>query len=211
MKNEEILKKVRNVTVVVSAIYLALGILILLFEGQVRELYGYILGLLALVIGGYRMISFFMRQRKAELIASDLYIGVALCSVGAVCLLRHQDAVKYSSFIFGILLVAGTIIKLQNAIDLQRLKSPKWWADLILAAVSLIMALLLMLNPTFLSKNFLLTSAIFLIYDGVSGIVAFVLFNLRWHEMKLAMKADPTVYPQDAPQDNEAASDKDNG
>lgn len=193
MENEEILKKVRNVTLIVSAIYIALGVVILVFEAQVRVLYGYLLGALALGIGGYRMIHFFVRQKKAELLASDLYIGIALCSVGAVCIIRHDEAIVYSSFIFGILLIAGTIIKVQNAIDLQKIRYLKWWLILLLAVVSLVLSLILMLKPTILGKNYLLTSGIFLVYDGLSGLAAFVLFNICWREVRLAMKADPKI------------------
>ncbi len=200
MQDEEILKKVRNVTIVVAAIYLALGIVIFLFEGQVRALFGYILGAMTLGIGVYRMIYFFLRQRNSELIASDLYLGVALCSVGAVCMLRHGDVIVYSSFIFGILLVAGAIIKMQNAIDLHHIDFPKWWLVLVFAGISLVMALILMLNSTLFGENFLRTSAVFLLYDGGTGIAVFILFYVRWHEIKLAEKAAPLDSPAPAPE-----------
>lgn len=193
-ENKRELKNVRNVTLIFAVIFAALGILLLLLPFAVYEFLGYLIGALAVGFGIYRLVLYFMRKKSASLLAVDLFNGILLMAFGVACLSMHTKVTGYTSVIFGLLLVAGSIIKFQNAIDLFRLGLVHWWAVLILGAVSVLFGLLLLYRPQLPFLNlkdreiFLLASGIFLLYDSCSDFASVILFSVQWRRIRKGLK-----------------------
>jgi uncharacterized membrane protein HdeD (DUF308 family) len=196
MKDESVLKTVRNVTLIFAVLYTALGIVTLLFSKQVVSVLGYLLGAGLAAFGLYRLFLYFRRKRTAQLLAYDLFAGALLIAFGVICLVYHSKVTAYIAIIFGILLLAGSIIKFQNAIDLQRIGLSHWALVLLLGLVTLGMGVLLILKPAFIGRFYLLAAGIFLVYDGISDFAIVFLFAKRRHQIRKEEKqreeADPT-------------------
>ena len=50
--------------------------------------------------------------------------------------------VDYVAIIFGILLLVGSAVEMQNAIDLKQMSAKRWWIILLLGFVSLALGVL---------------------------------------------------------------------
>lgn len=184
-ENELILKKVRNVTLIFAIAFALLGILLLLIPFGIYDFLGYLLGAVAVGFGVYRLVLYFMRKKSASLLAVDLFSGVLLLAFGIVCFVMHARVAGYTAIVFGLLMIAGSIIKFQNAIDLFRLGLGRWWVILILGAVSVLLGILLLSRPNLPFLNlkdreiFLLVSGVFLLYDSASDFASAVLFAVQ--------------------------------
>ncbi len=191
MQDAEQIKKIELVTLIVAGVYTFLGVLLLVFPTQLSSLFGYAVGAVAIAFGIYRFVLYLMRNRAAQLLAIDLYTGIILLAVGGLCLMKHQAVLEYVSMIFAIFLIAGGLIKVQNAFDLKQLDMYRWWIVLILGCISLCGAALTLLKPGFLAKIQLLATGIILLYDGISGLVTVLLFQV------MQKKAGIKIRPQD--------------
>ncbi len=193
-ENKKELKTVRNVTLIFAVIFAVVGVLLLLIPFAIYEFLGYLLGAFAIGFGVYRLVLYFMRNKSASLLAVDLFSGILLAAFGVACLTMHAKVTGYTSVVFGLLLIAGSIIKFQNAIDLFRLGLVHWWAVLILGAVSVVFGLLLLYRPQLPFLNlkdrevFLLASGVFLLYDSCSDFASVILFSVQWGKISKGFK-----------------------
>ncbi len=182
--DEEVLKKIRNATLLVSVFYLAAGILLIVFNSQVRDVIGYAIGAAATAIGVWRLILYAASHRKKSLLATDLFAGCVLIVLGILCVIFQAHMVDYAAIIFGILLFAGSAVEIQNAIDLRHMEARRWWIILLLGFVSLALGILLIVYPKFIQKKIIFLSGIFFTYDGATGLVAAIWSAGRFHAMK---------------------------
>ena len=55
MQNEQLLKRVRLVTIIFAAVYILLGVFMIAFQAQFKTVLGYVLGVAAWLFGAYRL------------------------------------------------------------------------------------------------------------------------------------------------------------
>ncbi len=177
MKNGETVRKVEYVTLIVSIIYILVGIFQIWFQEQLSQVFGYVLAALAIGVGIYRLVLYFIRNRTAPLLVLDLYTGILWFAFGILCFIRHEEMSAYLQNAFAIFLIAGGIIKMQNAVDLARLEIYRWWIILLLGFLSVAFSILLIVQPKFMESFQLLATGIFLLYDGISGLVTAILIE----------------------------------
>lgn len=191
---EKDLKTVKNVTLIFAIIFAGLGVLLLLFPFEIYDFLGYLIGAAAIVFGAYLLILYFMKKRAASILAVDLFAGILMVAFGTICLVMHTKVTGYTSLIFGLLMVAGSIIKFQNAIDLFRIGMIHWWAVLVLGGISVILGVLLLSRPSLLkdTERFLLASGIFLLYDSLSDFTSVILFSMQWRRVR----KEPSLMPE---------------
>ena len=187
--DEAVLKKIRNTTLLISVFYLAAGILLIVFSSQVRAVIGYAIGVAAIAIGVWRLILYAASHRKKSLIATDLFAGCVLIALGILCIIFHARIVDYVALIFGILLLIGSAVEMQNAIDLRHMDAQKWWIILLFGFLSLALGILLILYPEFIRKQVMLLSGIFFTYDGATGLAAAIWAAGRFHSMRKAAQS----------------------
>ena len=207
--DEEELKKIRNATLLVSVFYLAAGILLIIFNSQVKEVIGYAIGAAAIAIGAWRLILYAASHRKKSLIATDLFAGCVLIALGILCLIFQARMVDYVAIIFGILLLVGSAVEMQNAIDLKQMSAKRWWIILLLGFVSLALGVLLIVYPAFIRQKVMLLSGIFFTYDGATGLVAAIWSAGRFHSMKKSAAAGGTEEETDSGSEKEEKGQED--
>ncbi len=202
MQDAAFIKKVKQVTLIAAAAYIVLGMVLLLFPTQVSQFIGYALGGVAIAFGIYRLVLYFMRNRTAQLLAGDLYAGIILEYVGIYIIMHHQEAMDFLAMICGIFLTAGCIIKLQNAIDLKRIGQTFWWMILLFGIISLILAVLSILNIRLIADHRLVATGAFLLYDGISGLITVLML---WFGQRNAEKPDRMQNFDQTVRENEGA------
>ncbi len=199
MRHEDVLKKVKLITVIVAAAFTALGITLIMFPNEMQTIMGFVIGIGAIAVGAYRIYIFFRRQNEVSIIATDLFLGVLCVIAGIAFIARHSDVPRYVVFVYGIFLIGGCIIKLQNAIDLFHVGMYRWWIVLVLAAVSAVMAGILLIRPAAVEGTFSILSGIFLLYDGISGFVTVFLSEMTFRRIRKGIPVGKPA-PRPAPE-----------
>lgn len=133
-----------------------------------------------IVLGAFSMIRYFRTKPTLEKMDYNLAVGLIEAAVGLFCVLR-ADWISNNS-IMAILYGAGVLmigfIKVQNAVDLLRLRIRFWQFAAINAVLTLIFAVVVLLNP---SDDFIKFLAISLIVVAVLDIAALI---LSWQKPK---------------------------
>lgn len=162
------LKKIRNLTFIIAGILIVIGIALMAAPAVMNNVLGFLLGAISFCLGIYRLVVYFRLQRIESVIATDLFLGILFAVIGFVCLIYHGQMITYGPLIFGLFLIFGCVIKIQDAMILQKIGHMNWWLPLILGFVSLIFSVLVIIKPGFIEGIFLPLSGFFLFYDGVT-------------------------------------------
>lgn len=157
-----------------SIIYMVLGLILIIWPDQARQIICYLLGAAALLYGAYRIIDYFARNQLSE---GGVQIGVALgiaCAVlGLFLLFKANTVVAVLAGVIGVAVVIDSILRLQIALNLRRMSATGWLALLITALVTLVFGVLLLFNPFSAVKVATIVAGAALLVDG-----AFTLWSL---------------------------------
>lgn len=168
--------------VVLSVIYVIAGIILLFWPSMSMDIFCKALGIGMLIVGITHVIIYFTKDHMMNIMQMDLVVGVVCGAFGAFLLL-HPDFVETAMpFAVGILLLIGAIVKLQNSIDMKRLKFHHWKVVLGFAILMLLMGAVLIYNP-FEGRALLIYIGISLILDGMINIICMLWISYRMKKL----------------------------
>ena len=145
-----------------------------------------ILGVISLVFGIYKLILYFRKTSLEAAMAYDLAVGILFTVLGVIVLVFQAKVLEILPIIFGIFLLISSIMKVQNAVDVKRFGGSKWWLALIFAAVSIVLAIILILKPQFVVDASFVVIGIFLIIDGAEGLASIFMYSKYYRKAKNA-------------------------
>lgn len=130
----------------------------------------YIMGALGLAFGIMKIVSYFRQGEDTPFRVFSLFVGIAFSIFGFVCIAFPSAVASIIPFMFGIILVFDSIIKLQHSLFVKRNGIKTWWVGLLVSALIFFAGLFLIFN----AFNFVTVTVrlfgIFLIIDGVFDI-----------------------------------------
>lgn len=136
--------------IILSLCEIIVGVLLLInpvsFTGAIIS----ILGLLLLVPGVFSIIRYFKKPAQEAARAQDLTQGLLEVIGGVFCFFKSGwliAAFPLLTALYGVLTLVAGVRKIQWAIDRYRLKVDKWFWEAISAAVTLVCAGFILLNP----------------------------------------------------------------
>ena len=136
------------------------------------------IGIVLLIIGILSIISYFKTEPGKAAIQQSLANGLLFSAAGLFCLFKSQWFIvtfPLLTILYGILILITGLVKIQWAVDLLRMKIQKWFFAAIGAALSLLFAAVILMNP-FNSTVFLWRFvAISLILEAILDIVTLFL------------------------------------
>lgn len=167
---EGMLKKIKSNMILSSGLCTALGVVLVLWPGLSIQLVCKAVGVVLIVCGLLRLISFFIEHDGSMYTQSNLVLGIVFAVVGIWIVANPGRVLSLIPIIVGILIVIHGISKLQQAITLCKSKYSRWWLALLLAVLTLGLGLLLILKPFAAIDTVVMLIGLFLIYDGISNI-----------------------------------------
>lgn len=160
-----------------AAACIVLGLLLLLYPETSGTIIAVIIALVLAAVGAMHIISYIFRHYPDDIGHMDLVSGLICAGAGIFLFLHPGVLIGLLPTVLGLLLIADGIIKLQSAIDLARLHTPRWWIVLILAAASIILGATALLNPFETMAVLLMFIGGSLVADGVFDL--WTLFSLH--------------------------------
>ena len=158
-----LLKKAKAGYLVISILYIVLGICLVAFPDKSLETICLVIGIIALAAGIYKVISSLLQKSRRFSANLDLISGIFSIAAGAILIARP-------SFIIGIVVIIDSAFKLQTAFELRADRSKHWWSVLLVAAVGLVFGFLLVFNPFEANRIALIFVGISLIIDGIENL-----------------------------------------
>lgn len=149
---------------ILMVMYFMLGIFLITNpEPSIKIMCGVIGGVLG-VVGVVRIINYFRLEQYEAMIRKELAVGMFMLLIAFYVIMKAEVIAGIIPIALGVVLVFQGMTLAQMALDLQRVKRPGWYVELISAGVILVLGLLVL----FIKFDAAKTRAIFL---GISYVV----------------------------------------
>ena len=164
------LDRMKWTSIAYSLLYIAAGILLLLYPGKMGELFCDLFGIALIIYGIISIVMYFMMDIRLSLFRNDFASGIIKILLG-VMVIYHKDVFQaLIPFLLAIALVASGILKLQNGVDVARIGYPNSWQFLVLAAISIIAGIVIMFNLIPAEQLMLQVAGGALLYSGLTDL-----------------------------------------
>lgn len=173
---KEFIKNMKISYILAAILYIALGVIFLIWPTEVGSILCVSFGLVLLAYGLITIISFFVHDSRLGTFRFELVLGIVVTAVGILFLLRPTFILDLFPVVLGIYIIIDALLNLKRAMELRSMNYTRWWVILALSAVSLILGVLILLRPGFLADMLFMLIGIVFIYNGLSDLWA--LFKL---------------------------------
>ncbi len=178
--------------VLVSALYIVLGVVLIAWPATSVKMISYGLGIGMLVLGIAYGIIYFTKDNQSGFLQMDLVIGIICLALGLFLLLNAGFFMTVLPFAMGIILLLGAVVKIQNSVNMKRLRYKRWYVALIAAILIIAMAAVLLCNV--LQEHVLiLYIGVCLILDGLTNLVSLILIQTRVKRLARMQRKNPDV------------------
>ncbi len=167
---KSILREQRRSSIVAAAVTILLGLMLVLVPNRsIRFLCG-LLGTALLVTGLIYILGWFAKRRDGFPVWF-LIPGLLLAALGLWLLSSPASVIVLIQFSFAAVLLFHGVIDLQGAVSLMRQGWPRWWIDLALAVLTLVLGGVVLFNPFGTMEALTILIGLSLVYDGISDLV----------------------------------------
>ena len=155
-------KKLKWNLVLMSALYLGLGVFLLM---KPLNIVCYALGAVVLACAAVQLIRYFVVERGVFQSQLTLISGIICLALGAFLILRSDIVVSILPIVFGLFVIFDSI-RVQNALDLRRCGYSSWKSFLLLPVLSVVLGVVMILNPFGTMETLVMAIGIILIVEG---------------------------------------------
>lgn len=164
-------KKLFNSYLFDGLLLIALGVVMLLWSGAPLKVLCNIIGIILIVIGAIKAISFIANKNNNRKI-TGLLIGLLQLAAGIILLVKSDFFVSFFQYVTAALLLYGCFLLFRQAYKLRAQKGTMFTASIVFACITLVLAVVMIVNPTALASFITQLNGVSLIIEGLAMIVA---------------------------------------
>lgn len=159
-----------NHGVLLSIVMIVLGLLLALWPGHVMTTALTILGI-ALLVGGALLIYSWYNGRARSSSVITLSEGILMVVAGLVVLIAPKFLISIVPFVVGALITLNGVFNLAQSLDQRRWNYSRWTMSLVVAILTIVLGVLIMLNPFSTMESLVMAIGIIIIYNGISNLL----------------------------------------
>ena len=160
-------KSFQKTMLITSAIYIVVGLLLIIWPDAARSIIIYAIGAAALLYGGYRIVDFFVRKEHLDgTIQVGVALGIACLLLGLFLIFKASVVLALLAAIIGVAIIVDSILRLQIALNLRLVGVNNWLILLVASLVTLAFGILLLFNPFTAIKVATIIAGVSLVIDG---------------------------------------------
>lgn len=168
---KEKLKDLRSGSVLPALFCIVYGIVLIIWPDISSNFICYAIGAAIMLVGIIFVIRYLKKDLVRDFYRKDLVIGLIAISLGLVALMRVEMIKGLIPTILGIAVLFSGIVKLQNAIDMFRMKYAYWYFILILSLLNMGFGILLIVEPLWIVDIVFILIGCGLLYSGLSDLL----------------------------------------
>ena len=165
-------KKLKWNLILMSLLYLALGIFLLMVPGTALNVVCCALGGVVLACAAVQLVRYFVVERGVFQSQLTLISGLVCLALGVFLLLRSDIVVSILPIVFGLFVIFDSLGRIQNALDLRRCEYPSWKGFLLLPVLSVVLGVVLVINPFGAMETLVMAIGIILIVEGAINLLS---------------------------------------
>ena len=171
------LKKIKWNVIISSVIYVALGVILLLWPEKMARNICYVIGVIAVAVGIVNLIDYIRKDYPVDAYRYNLVYGLVSILFGVFVFVKVDTVVSIIPFLLGFAVTISGLLKLQNAVDLVRMKYKGWGAVMIVSVLNIAFGVVLIMNPFDSAMVLFICIGIGMIYSGVSDLIATIMLS----------------------------------
>ena len=161
-------KKLKWNLVLMSLLYLGLGVFLVMKPGTALNIVCYALGGVVLACAAVQLVRYFAVERGVFQSQLTLVSGIVCLALGAFLIIRSDIVVSILPIVFGLFVIFDSISRVQNALDLRRCGYSSWKSFLLLPVLSVV----LVINPFGAMETLVMAIGIILIVEGAINLLS---------------------------------------
>ena len=165
-------KKLKWNLILMSILYLALGIFLLMVPGTALNIVCYALGGVVLACAAVQLIRYFAVERGVFQSQLTLISGLVCLGLGAFLIIRSNIVVRILPIVFGLFVIFDSLGRIQNALELRRCKYSSWKGFLLLAVLSIVLGIVMILDPFGTMETLVMAIGVILIIEGALNLLS---------------------------------------
>lgn len=174
---------------VMQLVYLALGLALVFAPDMSARVLCYACGA-ALAVVGLLAVWLFAAARQERLLFAwfSLVYGVLFTVLGIFLLVQPDTVLTVLPAVFGVFVLLDSLGRIQNALELRRAGLVRWWGMLFFALLSVVLGVLILINPfAALTTTVRVIGAVLLI-ESVLGLACALYTSLVLRELEKAVR-----------------------
>ncbi|MDE5984999.1 MAG: DUF308 domain-containing protein [Eubacterium sp.] len=135
--------KIKNLSLITIAAGLLIGILLLFQPDKTVQFVSMLCGITVIMLGVGAWISYFTKVKSTIL----AILGSLAIIAGIILCIKYESIISTVLFLFGIFILISGIVDFVSAIDAKKNDLKSWIVSLIMAAATIVLGLLVVVNP----------------------------------------------------------------
>lgn len=174
---------------VMQLVYLALGLALVFAPDMSARVLCYACGAALLAVGLLAVWRFAAARQERLLFAwFSLVYGVLFTVLGIFLLVQPDTVLTVLPAVFGVFVLLDSLGRIQNALELRRAGLVRWWGLLFFALLSVVLGVLILINPfAALTTTVRVIGAVLLI-ESVLGLACALYTSLVLRELEKAVR-----------------------
>lgn len=167
-------KKLRVEMTISSIICILLGVVLIFFPSTVNEMIAYVLAGAAFIVSIIGFYNYFTKNVQKNFYRNDLVYAVLALVIGIVLLIKKASIMELIPIVLGAFIIISGVKKLQNALDLIRLKQNGWKSILTLSIINTVFGIVLLCNASAALDVIARLIGVGLVFSGGSDLFSFI-------------------------------------
>lgn len=165
--------------VLLSVLYVLLGLVLLIWPATVMDALCYLTGGILLLYGVISIVGFCREEMRTAGSFLTLLLGIVAAAVGAVLLFQPTLFQSILTVILGLYILIDGLLNLKRAMELRRMEHMGWTLYLILSLITVVLGLVVVFRPMLAGTALVRLIGASLLYSGIADL--WTLFQLsRW-------------------------------
>ena len=165
-------KKLKWNLIVMSVLYLALGIFLLMVPGTALNVVCYALGGVVLLGAVIQLVRYFLVERGIFQSQLTLISGLVCLALGGFLILRSDIVVRILPIVFGLFVIFDSLGRVQSALELRRCGYGSWKGFLLLALLSVVLGVVMIEDPFGAMETLVMAIGVILIIEGALNLLS---------------------------------------
>ncbi len=156
---------------ILTLLVMALGICLIIWPDITAGILCNLIGGLLVIVGAVRIVCYFQRGISVLWHRYELPLGLLDALVGVYFFSHPANILLLLPVIVGIIIIVDSVFKLQTSLELRAMGVRRWWVTLVLAIVSILVAIYLIRNPFEGTMTLMVYLGISLVIASIQGLV----------------------------------------
>ena len=179
-----LLKQLKWNLILLAVIFIALGIVLILWPGATMKTICYLLAAMLLALGVASLINYLRKDISGIIYRYDLVVGLCAILGGILVIVKVDKLTDLIPAVLGFLVTMSGILKIQNSVDMLRLGHGTWHVAFAMAIVNIVAGIVLLMNPFEAAQILIMCIGIALVYSGITDLYVTISISRRLSKIK---------------------------